>query len=158
MKIKASVSTRWRKAAKRDVLPRVKDLTFENYNLLKDGITQSLIMSFLKCPREFLFKVNKWTSEGKKTAFAFGSITHDTLDRCYTFAKRRGKRPSDKLIEKWALKYEANNPGWLPANKQQDAERYTAVCIVVVQEYCRIYKRDFARERLVGAEDIFDIK
>jgi len=164
-KFKMKARSNWNKLNRsKTKIMRIEDLTFPRFNIKftyktpdPEGITQSLIQSFLKCRRSFLYQMNKWASEGKRTNFANGSITHDTLDKVYTFYKKRGKLPSEKLIKKWLSKYDKENPNWLPTGNT-DAERYKAVCFVMVTEYVKYHKADFKRGRIAGIEQVFDIK
>jgi len=156
-----TASARWKRMVVDSTNPLlVADLGVPQYDIKKEGITQSLMSVYMKCPREFLFKVNKLHSEGKRIAFAFGSITHETLDKIYNYYMKHGKLPGLLLIKKWVYDYPEQNKKWLPSDSSIELkERYMSVCYVVVTEYIRYFKnRDFVPGRLVGAEDVFDIK
>ena len=163
-KNKLKVDSNWNKLNKsKKVIKYTRDLHFPKFTIhygdskTPDGLTQSLIQAFLKCRREFLYKMNLWASEGKRTTFANGSITHDTLDKVYTYFKKKNKLPSDALIKKWVNEYDKKNPKWLPKGNE-DSEKFKAVCYVMVTEYIRYYKSDFKKGRVVGIEDVFDIR
>lgn len=136
----------------------IKDIVYpKKYNVKRDGITQGLIMCFLKCRREFLLRINGWGTEENKKSFANGSITHDTLDKVYTFYKKYKKLPGIALIKKWINTYNKSNKSWLGPAHKEDAILIKALAFVIVTEYIRYYKKDFEEHEIIGAEDIFDI-
>jgi len=157
----AGTKARWAKLVADAVNPLlVADIGVPLHDLKKDGITQSMISTYLKCPRQFLFKMNRLSSEGKRTSFAFGSITHDTLDKIYKWYMDHGKLPSILQIKEWVFTYPKTHERWLPSTSSiEEQQKYMGVCYVVVTEYVRFYKKiDFIPGRLVGAEDVFDVK
>lgn len=126
------------------------------YDLKVDGITQGLIMTYLKCRREFLLRINQWGPRTEKSSFANGAITHDTLDKIYTFYQLHGKLPGIAVIRKWVMQYPKKNPKWLPKAGEEEKRKIQEVCYVIVTEYIRHYKKDFGTWDIIGAEDIFD--
>lgn len=144
---------------KRLVSTRIRDVKRpDNYSLEEDGITQGLIMCFLKCRVEFLLRLNYWGPLEEKKVFANGSITHDTLDKVYTFYNWHKRLPSVLKIRQWITEFDKDKPDWLPKANRGDIPRIKAVCFVVVTEYIRFYKKDFEKWDIIGAEDIFDFK
>lgn len=135
---------------------KIRDVKRTNYSIQKDGITQGLIMTYLKCRIEFLLRLNAWGPQTEKTSFANGAITHDTLDKIYTFYKDNGKLPTLTLIKKWVMTYDKKNKKWLPKAEPQEKSKIKEVCYVIVTEYMRHYKKDFETMEILGAEDIFD--
>lgn len=140
---------------------RVRDVRFpKSYDMLKDGITQSLMMSFMKCRREFLLKLNRWSLTRKRTTYANGSITHDILDKVYTFYKKYQALPKKSLIKRWCQRYDSlpENADWLPKDKKDLAPLYKMVAFIVVTEYIRYYRKsDFKPGRITGAEIEFNV-
>lgn len=137
---------------------KIRDVVRPKYSLQIDGITQGLIMCYLKCRREFLLRLNEWGPQDEKPTFANGAITHDTLDKVYTFYQLHKKLPKVSVIRKWVMLYDQKNPTWLPKATLEEKRRIKEVCFVMVTEYIRFYKKDFGTWDLIGAEDIFDIK
>jgi len=132
----------------------IKDVKFPpEYSLQKHGITQSLLMSFMKCRREFLLKVNCWSLTAKRTTFANGSITHDILDKVYSYYMKNKKIPSTKIVKDWCNSYDKDHPDWLPEDKQDLAPLYKIIAFTICTEYIRFYrKKDFIPNRITGAE------
>jgi len=136
---------------------RIRDIKRSpNYDIKRDGITQGLIMTYLKCRREFLFRTNEWGTEENKKSFANGSITHDTLDKVYTFFQLHNKLPSLLKIKQWIETYDKDNPKWLGPSHKEDARLIKALAYVIVTEYIRFYRKDFEEHEIIGAEDVFD--
>lgn len=130
------------------------------YDMKRDGITQSLLMSFMKCRKDFLLKLNRWSLTERRTTYANGSITHDMLDKVYTFYKKYQRLPSKKIVKRWCDRYplDPKNKDWLPANKLELAPVYQAVAFIVVTEYMRYYRKiDFIPGRITGAEIEFNV-
>lgn len=164
MKINLKTKSRWKRAIEDATEPvKIKDIDVPKFNIMyslrckdPDGITQSLITSYLKCRREFLFKLNRWTNAKKAKSYAFGSIAHETLDKVYTYYMEHKKLPGLTLIKEWVNTYDKGRPNWLPLSKAEEIERYKGVCYVLITEYIRYYRDDFKPGRLLGAEDLFD--
>jgi len=137
---------------------RIRDISLPDYSLQRDGITQGLIMCYLKCRVEFLLRINEWGTEENKKAFANGSITHDTLDKIYSYFMFHKKLPKLTTIKKWIDTYDKKNKDWLGDSHKEDAVRIKAMAFVIVTEYIRFYKKDFEDLKILGAENIFDFK
>jgi len=128
------------------------------YDLYRDGITQSIIMGFLKCRVSFLLHLNKWTSVNKKSMFAFGTLTHETLDKVYSYFQQTGEVPTDTMIKVWIIKYVKAHKDWLPSRDAQKGEQIKVNCFVIVSEYVKHYADDFKNLEIMGAEDTFRVK
>jgi len=138
---------------------RIKDVTMPDFSITADGqgLTQGLIMCYLKCRREFMLRLNEWGKESKKITFANGSITHDSLDMIYTHYKSTGKPPSLLSIKAFINGYDTANPSWLGAGHKEEIPKIKAVAYVVVTEYMRYYRKDFETMEIIGAENVFDV-
>lgn len=142
---------------KKDVV-RIRDIKLPDFDIRRDGISQGLIMCFMKCRREFLLRLNEWGTEENKKSFANGSITHDTLDKIYTHYQKKGKLPKFTTIKQWVDRYDKENPGWLGPSHKKDMARIKTLVYVIVTEYIRFYKADFEKHEILGAENIFDVR
>lgn len=130
----------------------------KDYDLRKDGITQSLLMGYLKCRVSFLLTLNKWQSDEKKSTFAYGSLTHEILDKIYThYQLTNGELPNDIQIRVWINKYVKQHKDWLAAKDSMKGEQIKVNCFVLVTEYMRYYAKDFEKIDIIGAEDVFDV-
>jgi hypothetical protein len=65
------------------------------WNIHTDGVTYSLLSTFLQCPEKLKLQYGKRLS-GRRTsgALAFGSVFHEALDQIYTYKKDTGFYPS----------------------------------------------------------------
>lgn len=139
----------------------ILDVSLPKFNIREDGdgITQGLIMIYLKCRREFVLRLNEWGLEEPKYGFANGSLTHDTLDKIYTYFILHNKIPSFTKIKKWIDEYgnDEKTKNWLPQKETELKKIMKAVCYVILTEYIRFYKKkDFGSYELLGAENVFD--
>ena len=133
----------------------------KDYDLRRDGITQSLIMGYLKCRVSFLLTLNKWGSDQKNTIFAFGSLTHDALDRVYSYYQENDELPNDTQIRIWINRYvkKAKKEGnWMPRKDERKGEYMKVRSFVIVSEYVKYYADEFKKIEVIGAEDTFNVK
>lgn len=137
---------------------KIRDIRLPDFDIRRDGITQGLVMCYLKCRREFLLRINEWGTEENKMSFANGSITHDTLDKIYTYFQLHGKLPKLSKIKLWINRYDKENPDWLGRQHKEDMKQIKALAYVIVTEYIRFYRKDFEEHEIIGAENIFDVK
>lgn len=128
-------------------------------NPKETGITQSILCGFLKCRRFYYLSLRKWESLEKKLTYANGAITHDMLDKCYTYYSKYGYLPKKTLLIKWINKYDTDNPNWMPNRNTELISKYKMVCFTIVIEYLRYYKDrgEFENNTILGAEDVFDL-
>lgn len=164
MKVDKKIASRWKALnADEKSWPLVNDIHFPKFSIMRewgkepDGITQSLITTFLKCKRQFLFQLNRFASDKKQKNFAFGTITHEMLDRIYAFYQRYHCLPKNVLIKKWVDHFDEDKKDWLRGEETDEIRRFKEVCFVMVTEYIKFYRDDFKPGRLLGAEDLFDI-
>jgi len=155
------------KKIKRKVTALVKDMTNESYSLQKNGITQSLMSYYMKCKRLFLFKINKWESEGYNHTTSFGSLVHDILAFLYKGAYNEIvvlKKESiadclNYLIDLY--EHEQEDAGKLDGIDLQEWEWEKAVTSTVLEAYIKYYPEDFKDKKFTEVEtelvcDLFD--
>lgn len=119
------------------------DLTFKNYSLQKNGITQSLLSTFLRCRKAFLYSVNKITPDitGLTMGYSFGSFMHEMLDELYSGVKLN-KLGYDKYIKK---------------NPYPDAEKDAGLIETILKRYVDVYVADFKDKKFIKTEQEFDV-
>lgn len=138
-----------KKLPKRREITSVLDLTVKDYSLNEIGLTQSLIKSFMECPRKFLYKINRIKMKSSKTSTVFGEIVHGVLDVVYTESNT-----SANLIDK-AIDKVSETLTDAPPN---ELETIGAKAYAVLIEYCEFYKNDFTENKYGKPEEIFDIE
>lgn len=57
----------------------------KGYSLERDGITQSLIQTWMECDRKFCFKLNCWQQKKQIVSTSFGIAGHYVLECIYNF-------------------------------------------------------------------------
>jgi len=136
---------------------KISDIRFPRYSLEKDGITQSYIMSFLKCRREFMFILNRWTPIERRTTFLNGSITHDVLDKIYTYFVKHNETPKSLLIKKWIEEYQIEDIKKMRIKSPtEEINLIKSVVYVITTEYLRFYREDFKKDKVIASEEVFD--
>lgn len=130
------------------------------YDPLQDGITQSLLCQFLRCRRAFVLSILGWQSIEKKLTHANGTITHDILDKCYTYYVAHNALPNKVQIKKWIDSYDTDHPDWMPGKQMDLIGKYKMVCYTMIIEYLNFYNSqgEFTKRKVLGAEDIFDLQ
>src|SRR3990167_8571688 len=71
------------------------------YDVRKDGVTQSILGSWLSCSEKAKLGVLEgWTSIKSRPTFMFGELAHATLETVYTEIQNehKSKAPSDKKV------------------------------------------------------------
>lgn len=131
----------------------------------RDGVTFSLLSTFLDCREKARLYLQGWSGEGLSFALAFGGMAHRVLQRGYD-GIREGmfvdsypdrafvSRVLDELEERWI---EEN-----PAPPERDAKIFNEALMkvqAVMPGYFRYYKSDFdvSYKRWVEVENTFQI-
>jgi PD-(D/E)XK nuclease superfamily len=142
---------------KRKPVVLVKDIkppSKKEYDIDRDGITQSLLSTALSCERKFLFAVNRWTKDVPNKNTAFGSMFHEMIDKAY----HEPIPPKPRIISKWLMEYtETKLDVFTKAAMRMDIQTMTAVCQVLVEEYCIHYADDWKNKKFTAIERAFNI-
>lgn len=140
-----------RQTVKNQIVPK-------DYDLEKIGITQSLINSFLSCPRKFLLKTNRWRSDISNKNTSFGNIVHYCLDKIYKLSFQRIKYKINKtvLLAKYLSElienYEAENQDNLTGIDENELNWEKKVAQIILLEYIKYYPEDFSKKRFTDVE------
>jgi hypothetical protein len=118
-----------------------------DYTLEVQGITQSLMSSFLQCRQKFIYAINRMSHPKKIAVTNFGSIVHDVLAILYTV-----KKPTVTNIAARLQIYRQENAQDLTRIDAQVVERDFAVAEVVLTKYIAYYATDWAEMKDRQAE------
>lgn len=144
------------KKVRRVSVVKVTDLIVpKDYSLFEQGLTQSLSMSYKKCKRCFLYKINKWSSHVESYTTSFGSLVHYLLDKLYSgkFNIKKLKGIYLRRILKTLIKnYEKENAHDLVGINKQDWENEKAIAQVMMEIYCEVYRLDFIKKKFIDVE------
>ena len=110
----------------------------ESYSLRVQGITQSLISSFLQCRQKFVYAINRMSSPKKAERTLFGNIVHFALSILY-----KQKNFSIAMLSQAITDYRALNQIELSALDKKKVERDFAVAEVVMTAYLSFYCKDW---------------
>lgn len=129
------------------------DLKFrETWDLKKDGLTQSLLKTYMECPRKFLIKVNEYESETTQRQTAFGSLGHDILEKSYALKSP----PTDKQINHFIDQYYENNKDTI-VHGSQEFEEMAAKALATLSAYFEYYRDDFDKLHWHYLEKTFNV-
>lgn len=129
------------------------------YNYTRDGITQSLLGTWLECRQKARYYLQGWTPKGTPLAITNGTIGHGVLQFAYDdyrVGKLKGV-PSRQYVHKIITKVEdiwrVENPK--PSKQMlQDAEMSALFASVILPIYFDYWKNDFKKlewEKVEGA-------
>jgi len=114
-----------------------------DFTLEKQGITQSLIATFLQCRQKFVYSINRMSSAKKIATTNFGSIVHDGLAVLYSVKPH----PVVSDIAGSLRVYRQENAKDLATLDAQQVERDFAVAEVMLAKYISYYKSDWTEMR-----------
>ena len=120
---------------------------------LEDGITQSLLSSYLCCPFRGLLKFNRWCHDSKRANTRFGSAFHEMLDKAYS----KKKAPTDKALMSELEAYLTSSSDYTTKELEQ-REEDKAVLHAVLRNYYRHYARDFKDKNFKRVEKSYDVE
>jgi PD-(D/E)XK nuclease superfamily len=125
----------------------------KDYNMRKDGITQSLAGSFLNCPLRGMLKVNRWSLPEQSVNTRFGSMFHDTLDKIYS-AKTMPTMPViEAHLDDYLCKH---NSEW--GNTDVKAEFDAAIASALFEGYIKFWKADFTEKKFQNVEQSLSVE
>lgn len=133
-----------KKKPKKLEAPRIEEISFpEGYSLAETGTSQSLLQHFLKCRVAYKLALNVYHPIGSRNNTGFGSMTHDVLDKMYSYFKKNGRCPTDDFIGGWVDVFRKQTPEDLEGMSAQEIEWAEGVNYVLLTEYTRYFKTDF---------------
>ncbi len=127
---------------------------------LEDGISQSMLMSFLGCRQRMQYQLDGWESVGTKDSLRFGSYVHWTLEHLYKAVS------ANVITRRTAVAYLEThlNPRWRKHNKSAGPKEMQGVEMDILQwsacfpHYVACYPEDFKKGKWVDVEGQFDVE
>lgn len=136
------------KKTKAKLTPETLTIPCKNF-VEKIGLTQSLMLTFQRCQREFILKVNGYRPKGKSEKFLFGSLCHEYLDMAYSGKKFTFAKFEERFRKKKMKEYVLID--------ESIVESAFALCEVVMELYMEHYKEDFTEKKFDGVEEEFEV-
>ncbi len=141
--------------------PEFKPRSDLKWDLHKDGITFSLLSTFLQCPEKLLNQYGQRLSGTRVSgALAFGSVFHEALDHIYSYKKTSGNFPavSDVLFsmetrDKKKLIDQMVNPVAL-----MDLEENYGLAEIVLEGYMDYWQKEHSSLEWVALEEKFCVQ
>jgi hypothetical protein len=127
------------------------------YSLRDIGVSQSLFTGFMQCRQRFIYQINRWVKDKGGRTTGFGSITHEMLDRIYSYWMRRRRLPNPKLIGKWLDQYVEKNRMDFAGKTDNELECDKAVIHVLLKHYINYYSEDFTEKKWLSLEEMFAV-
>jgi len=128
----------------------------KKYHPAKQGITQSILTNFMRCPQMGVFSVGDgeqhWESVGLAERVRFGNICHDILEGVYS----PGAAPTEELVE--VLLERAADKLANEGDTSQEAESDLARAEAIMKEYIYTFPDDFHGKAFKGSETVFEVE
>lgn len=137
------------------ILPSDYSLTGKGEN---DGVSQSLITTYLTCKVKFVIAVNRLRRMDGAFNTGFGSLYHDMLDKTYTTFKETNALPNRADISDWIEVYNEEKTAEFGSMDLDTIERNGAVCEEVLVAYIDFWMKDFKQYSFEDIEGVFDIR
>jgi len=123
------------------------------FDLDKDGITQSLLGSWVKCRRLGKFLLQGWELPLSKEAAAFGSLYHALLATAYDAIRETGSVPAFMDVSDDWLKINAGR-----IVDMQSCEVMLAKAFALWEPYWAYWWKDVKEAQWMAAESQFDVR
>lgn len=124
-----------------------------DYDLKKEGTSQSLLSAFPSCRQRYLFLVNRWKPIDSGNVFEFGNIHHEMLDKAYS----AGRPPSKGILKRRLNKYQSIREPEFSAMSLEHFERQIALSEMILPIYFEYYQDDFLKVTFVECEEVFEL-
>lgn len=130
------------------------------YDVLRDGVTQSLLTTFLVCRQKCDISCKGWSTKGVKPGMTFGTISHGCLEHAYNdlIQGKLTKPPVRKKVVSYLEKVEQQ---WRKENPRagrsglEVLESSLAFAEAVLPEYFKYWKNDFSKFKWESLEGTF---
>lgn len=137
-------------------IDQIKVPSNSEYSLTRDGVTQSLLGTFLACEMRAMLSLNRWTLPETEFNFAFGTLCHEILDKIYTnFIKRP---PAPRVVKSLIQDYideKKKDKFTLISDEKNDL--YGSLAYVLLTEYLSYYKDDWKKKKFIEVEKVFNV-
>lgn len=137
------------------MVTKISDLLVPKYfNLDKIGITQSLLSTWMMCPRRFLLAINLYTRTSSWKNTLYGTMVHDVLDKIYTnyFFKKVSYTGLKNLVDA-----EIKNHKFDFVLNAEEKEYLKASAVAILHTYLIRYRKDFTECRFEAVEKTFEV-
>ena len=132
------------------------------YSVETDGITQSLLGTFLQCRQKSKWSIEGWTSKYASMGLTYGTIGHAVLERAYTDIQSRKLKemPSKQQVLKYVAQVEAI---WKKENPRADAKSLEFLelsCLIAeatLPLYFEYWVKDLKEMKWIALEHEFKI-
>jgi len=125
----------------------------KGYDLGRDGVSQSILSTFLSCRQAARYYLDLWESPSVSFALMFGTLFHSLLEHYYkALATGQGVKAFvgfDAVFSHWVAK----DAGSIDAQK---LEQFEAMAFALFGPYCKHWEKEDLKRQWVGVETVFD--
>lgn len=133
--------------AEPDVLP-----SLAGRYAVADGVTQSLMGTWLSCRYKALLKMQGWESGATASYINFGTMFHELLALHHSSGVPRIESGIVNAFLDEKIKESGKNLGNI-----EEAEQHAAVCEMLYSQYVNYWLKDDAKRDWFGIESVFDV-
>jgi len=133
----------------------IAGLSVLSYDMLRDGISQSLMGAYQTCRRSFLLSINRWEHATADRVTGYGSMMHDVLDVLYTGFTEKLLKYNDLSTAALYVIDDYNMPKVI---KDEEVARLKNIAQAMIDQYILHYRRDFAEFRFEDVESQFEVE
>ena len=125
------------------------------YDLEKDGVTQSLLSSFINCHQQCEYILNKWEMPKKKTALIFGGLFHFLIEHYLKALMDSKPIPDFSELERMWIKSEGKE---YYKEDPEETEKLLGFASALFPEYVKFWERDDTKRiKWLALEEEFDV-
>jgi len=121
------------------------------YDYKRDGVTQSLLITWMTCRMRAKWFLEGWSSGKVRVALTFGTIVHGVLEHVYNLVRKKKitRIPNAKLISKIVKRVERQwlkeNPG-VDSRALEDLDMCCLIAEATLPEYFRFWWKKDSKE------------
>ena len=124
---------------------------------LEDGVTQSMLLSFLQCRQRTQNLIEGWGPVESTSVFDYGTIIHELLDLHYRGKLHASNAKGKDLSIGWAVDAIVKEMLKKPADAQA-LEESARLATMVFPGYLSFWKKQHAKWKDVQPETVFNLK
>lgn len=132
---------------------------------LEDGVTQSMLTSFLSCRQKFRYQQEGYEIPGGSSALRFGSMVHAFTELIHKDFMEYGISPIAKDCERYGQLYDLWAPDYIDEMMKEglgksdldEMDTFIAIAEPLIRAYCKNWKKDWVKSRWHSVESCFNV-
>ena len=132
--------------------PKRLDNCIPDYELARDGVTQSMLSSFVNCRKVMEHRLQGWKSDKPRDALVFGSMLHWFIENTYNTKKVDIKKNLIKGIKMWTK--QSRKEGLT----EEVIQKHNVWIKALYPAYVEYWKKSDKKKTWVELEVVFDVQ